>query len=156
MIVIFGAAIRADGAPSQTMRARVAAAFALGRTLTAPIYIPTGGVGRHGPSEASLMALLLREHGADPARIRLEETARNTIRSVQACRELLAGHTGPVYAATSAYHVPRCIVLLRIAGHRARACAPDGSFRLAAALREAIALPVDILTALWWRITGRL
>lgn len=114
--------------------------------------MPTGGVGRFGPSEAAVMSGLLRSLGVAAERIVLEETATDTLSSVRACARLLRarGHTGRVYAASSAYHLPRCLVLLRMAGLDAHACPPP---RRAAAsgfrrrwywrLRELAALPVD-------------
>ena len=68
-IVIFGAAVRPDGSPSPTLRRRVEAAAAFGAGLPAPLYVPTGGKGRHGPAESAVMEALLREHGVPPERI---------------------------------------------------------------------------------------
>ena len=155
-IVIFGAAVRRDGGPSAAMRERVEAALRLGRTLRDPLYVPTGGVGRHGPAEAALMRDLLMRDGVPAERIRPEGAARNTIRSVRNVRALLGPFAGPVYAATSGYHLPRCVLLLRIAGFRARPCPP---LRLRAGpywwAREAAGVPVDVLLAVWWRWRGR-
>ena len=161
VIIIFGAAVRPDGQPSGALRDRVSAALRLGEPLGAT-YMPTGGIGRHGPAEAEVMADLLQAQGVPPARIRLEPTARNTIGSVRACAALLRGFTGPVYAATSAYHLPRCVVLLRLAGLRALPCPPPR--RPASAshrrrwwwrLREVPALPLDAALLAWWRLRGR-
>lgn len=154
-IIIFGAAIRGDGAPSPAMRDRVLAALRLGRTLRDPLYVPTGGVGRHGPAEALLMAELLGAEGVPAECIRPEPTGRNTIRSVRACRAMLRWHEGPVYAATSSYHLPRCVMLLRIAGLRARACPPPPApARWRWWAREMAALPVDAAWGLCWKAAG--
>lgn len=125
-IVIFGAAVRPDGTPSTALRWRTEAAVTLGRTLDDPYYIPTGGLGRHPPTEAEVMARLLHAMNVPPERILPETTAVNTMGSVRAVRRLLLemGHHGPVYAATSAYHLPRCVTLLRLAGLRARPVPP--------------------------------
>jgi uncharacterized SAM-binding protein YcdF (DUF218 family) len=164
-IVIFGAAVRADGQPSNTLRRRVEAAATFGARQVEPLYVPTGAVGRYGPSEASIMAELLGAFGVPPDRIVVEETGRDTLSSARACARLLRarGHGGRVYAATSAYHLPRCVMLLRLAGLRAHACPPPAfpaAARLRARwfwrLRELAALPVDAAFALALRITGRL
>jgi uncharacterized SAM-binding protein YcdF (DUF218 family) len=140
-IIIFGAAVAADGRPSATLLRRTRAAFDFGGVMA--FYLPTGGVGRYGPSEASLMRDLLLGWGVPPARITLEETATDTLSSALACAALLGGR-GEVYAASSAYHLPRCLMLLRLAGIAARRCPPP-RFRLEPywVMREAVALPWD-------------
>ena len=157
IIIVFGAGLRADGTPSATLRRRLDAALAFGGSLPDAIYMPTGGVGERqraagGPSEARAMARALQAAGIAPERIVPEETAGDTLDSVLACRALLRrlGHRGAVHAATSAYHLPRCLLLLRLAGVAARAVPPP---RMPAAsgrcrrwywrLREVPALPWD-------------
>ena len=163
-IIIFGGAVRPDGTPSTALRWRTEAAVALGRTLADPVYIPTGGLGRHPPTEAEVMARLLHAMDVPPDRIVPETTATNTLGSVRAVGRLLLamGHHSPVYAATSAYHLPRCVTLLRMAGLRARAAPPrpwpaarSWRRRWYWRLREAAALPVDATMLLWLRLTGQ-
>jgi uncharacterized SAM-binding protein YcdF (DUF218 family) len=158
-IVIFGAAVRRDGQPSETLRRRVAAAFACGTRLGDVLYVPTGAVGRYGPSEASVMAALLQAAGVDPGRIVLEETGRDTLSSARACVRLLRarGFEGRVLAASSRYHLPRCVALLWLGGVRAGACpppiaAPGLASRWYWRLREAAALPYDLTLAIALRI----
>lgn len=113
------------------MRDRTEAAARFGATLPSPLYLPTGAIGRHGPSEASVMRRLLMELGVPPEDIVLEETGTDTLSSVLALRLLLRQHPdiGHVYAATSAYHLPRCVLLLWLAGVRAKPCPPPQSPR---------------------------
>jgi len=166
VIVIFGAAVRPDGSPSETLRHRVRAAARFGRRFTTPLFVPTGAKGRFGDAEAVVMARLLLEAGYPDDAIRTEETGDDTLSSVRAVRRLLAdGGLGraPVYAATSAYHLPRCLLLLRLSGVPARACPPP---RVPAStslwrrwlwrLREAPALPYDAMLVLSLRLFGRL
>lgn len=163
-IVIFGAAVRPDGTPSGALRDRVGAAARFGsRILPSPTYIVTGGQGRFGPPEAEVMAGLLIERGIAPEDILLEPTARNTFRSVLAVARLLHGKTGPVYAATSGYHMPRCVLLLGIAGLDAHRSAPPvgpASSRLLRRwwwrLRELPAIPLDALLMAALRLTRRI
>ena len=161
-IIIFGAAVRADGSPSGAMQDRVDAALRFGRTLAGPRFMPTGGQGRFGPPEAAVMAAMLRAQGVPADRIEPEATGTNTIRSVRACARLLRGRKGRTYAATSAYHLPRCVLLLRLAGLRAYPCPPyrgPASSRLAKRwrwrLREVLAIPADGALMLWLRLSGR-
>ncbi len=146
--------MRRDGRPSNALTGRTRAAFAVGGT--AATYMPTGGVGRYGASEASVMAGLLQEWGVPPGQIVLEETGHDTLSSVRACAGLLRGRVGPVRVATSGYHLPRCLVLLRLAGVRASACPPPPPARRWRhrwywRLREVPALPWDVaLSVVGW------
>lgn len=159
-IIIFGAAVRADGGPSLTMRRRVMAAAAFGTTQPDPLYIPTGGQGRHGPPEAEVMARLLQDLGVPGAAIRPELTATDTLSSARACARMLQGHEGPVFAVSSGYHLPRCVMLLRAFGVAARAAPPpeaahDWRERWWWRAREAAALPYDAVLAGWERLRRR-
>ena len=165
VIAIFGAAVRPDGSASATLRRRVAAAAAFAARFPAAIFIPTGGVGRFGPSEASVMADLLRRETRPAWSFILEETGTDTLSSVRAVRRLLRERatTGPVYAATSGYHLPRCLLLLWLAGIPARPCPPPAPPTAASRwlrwywrLREVPAIPYDASLVLWFRLTGRL
>lgn len=158
-IVIFGAAVRPGGRPSETLRRRVEAAAAFGRTLDDPLFVPTGGLGRHPPTEARVMAHLLLRGGVPRERIRLEETGRDTLSSALAVAALLRGHRGRIYAASSSYHLPRCVLLLRLAGLSARR-APPPRQKVRELwwwwAREAAALPYDGVLMLWRRLCGRM
>ncbi len=162
--MIFGAAVRPDGSPSTTLLRRVQAAAVFGRRFDDPLYVPTGAVGRFGASEASVMTSLLRDLGVPETNIVREETGRDTLSSARAVARLLRahGHAGPVYAMSSAYHLPRCVLLLRMAGLPAHA-GPPPPFPAAQQfrkrwywrLRELAALPFDVSLMLALRLIGR-
>jgi uncharacterized SAM-binding protein YcdF (DUF218 family) len=159
IIVIFGAAVRPDGAPSTTLLRRVEAAAAFGACFATPRYLPTGAKGRFGASEASVMARLLRGLGVPAEAIILEETGTDTLSSVRAVKPLIRG-ADAVYVATSRYHLTRCLVLLRLAGIHARACPPPRAADELLArwywrLRELVALPYDVALMLGLRLAGR-
>lgn len=162
VIVIFGAGVRPDGQPSATLRHRVEAAIRFGATRLRPLYIPTGGQGRYGDPEAVVMARLLRQSGVPDTAIVAEATATDTLSSVRAVLPLLQAYApAPVFACSSAYHLPRCVTLLRLAGAGARACPPppvpaSGDFakRWYWRLREVPALPYDAALVLWHRMRG--
>jgi uncharacterized SAM-binding protein YcdF (DUF218 family) len=112
--------------------------------------VPTGAKGRYGASEASVMARLLRERGVPQGQILLEETGTDTLSSVRAVARMVRdrGLPVPVHVATSGYHLPRCLLLLRLAGIDARACPPPASGegfwpRWFWRTREAAAIPYD-------------
>lgn len=162
-ILIFGAAVRPDGTPSTALRRRVEAAIACARNDPAARFIPSGAVGRHGPSEASVMAALLTKSGVPSDRILMEETGRDTWSSVRAFHHILRRHPfeGPIMVATSPYHQPRCLLLLCLVGIAARPCRPFPGPAARAwrkrwywRIREALALPYDACLAIWARITG--
>lgn len=160
-IIIFGAAVRPDGTPSETLRQRVEAAARFGRLFERPLFVPTGAKGRYGEAEATVMARLLRDAGYADSAIRLEATGTDTLSSVRAVVGLTRDQSR-IYACTSAYHLPRCLVLLRLARVRAQACPPPPVpaaakrwLRWYWRLRETPALPYDVLLMLWLRATGK-
>ena len=163
-IVIFGAAVRPGGRPSATLRWRVEAAATFAARFAAPLFIPTGAVGRFGPSEASVMATLLRAQDVPSERILLEETGRDTLSSARAVAALVREYDirAPVFAASNLYHLPRCLLLLRTFGVPAQAAGPPwvpaGSrilTRLRWWSREVAALPCDAALAVILRLHGR-
>ena len=108
------------------------------------------------------MAALLRNAGVPAGRIRLEETGTDTLSSARAVVHMLRNWTGPVFVASNAYHQPRCVLLLRLAGLPAQRCPPPpGSAartwrrRWFWRLREAAALPYDCALMAALRIMGR-
>jgi len=159
--VIFGAAVRPGGRPSTTLVLRTEAAAAFAARFAEPLFVPTGGVGRFGPSEASVMAALLESRGVPASHILLEETGTDTLSSACAIVALLRdrGIAAPVYVASSLYHLPRCLLVLRLLGMRARAAVPPV---VPAAthwwrrcywwLREVPATPYDAVLAVLWRL----
>ncbi len=152
MVVIFGCGVLAGGRPSPTLRARVEAAFRCGGPGAR--YLPTGAIGRNPPSEARVMARLLAGLGVSDAQITLEETATDTLSSALACARLLMGEAGPVRIASSGYHLPRCLLLMRMAGVRVTACPapPAPRWPWYWRLREALALPYDAVLMAWHRV----
>lgn len=156
--------MRPGGRPSTTLALRTHSASAFAQRFSAPLFVPTGAVGRHGPSEASVMAALLELRGVPPKRILLEESGTDTLSSARAVEALLRGRgiDAPVFAASSLYHVPRCLLLLRLLGVRAGAAVPPvvpASTRWQSRcywwLREVPALPYDAALAVIGRIRGR-
>ncbi|APH56238.1 Hypothetical protein GbCGDNIH6_0442 [Granulibacter bethesdensis] len=157
-IVIFGAAVHPGGIPSPTLRRRVEAAHDLGRKMPDVMFMPTGGVGRHGPAEAEIMRRLLLTLGVPDAAILMEPTGTDTLSSAKAVAALLRKDSAchaPVFVATSRYHMGRCVTLLRLAGIAASAgIAPD--FRASGEwkwwLRDCLAWPYDVMLMIAWRL----
>ena len=160
-ILIFGATVLPNGAPSTALRRRVEAALAAARGHPDARFVPTGAAGRHGPSEAAAMARLLNESGVASDRILIEDSGTDTLSSVRAIHRLWRERLIPrhVMVATSAYHLPRCLILLCLFGMAARPCRPPrepGACQCYWWFRECAAVPYDAAIALWDRLAGRL
>jgi vancomycin permeability regulator SanA len=160
-IVILGAAVWRGGAPSPALRRRVAAAVEASRAYPGARFLPTGAVGRHPPSEASVMRDLLVDAGIEPGRIVLEETGRDTLTSLVACARIVRAAGGRVVVCSDAYHVPRCRLVLRALGMASDAAPARGAWRrlgaagfARAVAREAAATPWDVALALAARLRG--
>lgn len=160
-IVIFGAAVRADGSASGSLQRRCDNAVRHGGSGTVgAIYLPSGGVGRHGPAEALVMLDILLAHGVAEARILLECEARDTLESVRLCTRILNHRpdVSRVLVATSSYHRLRCTLLFSLAGFDSAALptVSDRSYLgwgkwLRYVAKELLATPWDAAWLLWHR-----
>jgi uncharacterized SAM-binding protein YcdF (DUF218 family) len=120
--IIFGAAVLPDGRPSGFLLRRVQGALDAARCIPDRIFIATGGVGRHGPSEASIIRDLLVKGGVEPNEILIEDRACDTLQSALFCDEILRRqrNVAQIVPCSSNFHIPRCALLLRILGYRSR------------------------------------
>ena len=159
--VIFGAAVRADGQPSGTLRRRVEGALTAARGVAGARFLCTGGAGATGFIEAEVVREMLLSAGTPGEAILLEPQARDTLQSVRLCDALLRGRDDVEWVApcTSRYHIPRCALLLRILGWRVRIVAMPGdrgqlplSKLLWYWLKEMLALPYDVALLAIWRV----
>ena len=76
--VVLGTQVLPGGRPSRTLEARVRRAARLYAEGKAGLLIPTGGIGEYPPSEAEVMAGVLREEGVPEDAVLLEDRALNT------------------------------------------------------------------------------
>lgn len=155
-IVIFGAAVWPDGRPSPSLRRRVAYGAAAARSDPDDLVFCSGGVGRFGPSEASLMRELLAGAGIDPSRIVLDEDSLDTLQNVVAAARFIhrQGLDGAVVC-TDRYHVARIRMLFTALGVASEPgpIAPGRggtapSYWLAMRARELAAYPYDLAVVL--------
>ena len=150
-IVIFGAAVRPDGRASPSLRRRVHYGLTAARAAPEDMVFCSGGVGRFGASEASVMAGLLLAAGVDPRRIVLDEESRDTLQNVIAAAGFVrAQRLDGVVVCTDGYHLPRARMLfaaLGVASRRGPVSVGRGGAPLSAWLgmivREAVAYPYD-------------
>ena len=118
--LIFGKSITEEGRICEAMARRVSAALDAATFLERSVFLTTGGVGRFPPSEASLMAGMLEDHGVGPTNILKEERSRTTLESVIHCATIFKSLTDldAVMVCTDHYHQFRCRVLLWLLGIR--------------------------------------
>ncbi len=157
-LIIFGAAVLADGTPSGSLARRVEGALAAAQLHADAIFMPTGGRGASGYVEAEVMRDMLIAAGVAPERIVVEDKGRDTLESVRLCDALLRrrGDVGHVEPCTSRYHILRCALLLRLTGWRVRkphmpaeyGRLPIGML-IRFTLKELVATPYDAMLLIW-------
>jgi uncharacterized SAM-binding protein YcdF (DUF218 family) len=156
-LIIFGAAVRADGSASGSLQRRVEGALANAEAIADAKFIPTGGLGRYAPPEAVVMERLLLQNDVKPENIFLEDKAHDTLESIRYSHAILAAcdDVDAVIPCTSPYHIPRCALLLRMLGYKVRipempADRPHLALRkwIVFVLKEFLALPYDALLLL--------
>jgi uncharacterized SAM-binding protein YcdF (DUF218 family) len=149
-IVIFGAAVRAGGRPSEALARRIGYGLAAALACEAPVLC-SGAARRFGPSEAFVMAQALKEGGLASERIVLDEESRDTLQSVLATAKFLRRRRlGRCIVCSDSYHLPRIRLLLGALGVKTQVGpvprGPAGSLRywLRMVLRETLAIPYDL------------
>jgi vancomycin permeability regulator SanA len=150
LIVIFGAAVRADGSPSAALLRRIGYGLQASRAWPDASILCSGGVGRVGPSEASVMLDVLAREGVAPGRLIADEDSLDTLQSVAvAARRARALGSPLVVVCSDGYHLPRIRLMLAVLGVRS-VSGPRGGprggmwHRLRMTLREIPAIPYDV------------
>ncbi|MHA6721616.1 YdcF family protein [Sphingomonas sp. RS2018] len=149
LIVVFGAAVRADGRPSAALARRIAAAEWAARDDPASTVFCSGAIGRHPPSEAAVMAAALTPV-IGRERIHLDEESRDTLQTVAAAVAYARNHGQDwIVACSDRYHLPRIAMLFRLFGIRCVFAPAVGRGPARMRWREAAALPYDLIAGLW-------
>ncbi len=149
-IVVAGCRVLPSGAPSQALARRAELALRLYREGRAPRVVFTGGVGRHGPSEASVAAQHAVRAGLPAARVVLEERSTSTRENADFAAALI-GPEARVLVVTDAYHVFRARRVFAQAFAQAEAA---GVPLTGAALRHAV--PRELIAVLIYGVRGDL
>lgn len=114
-----------------------------------------GGVGRFAPSEASVIAALLREAGVPDEALHLEARSTTTEENIRNALPILRGlGVTEVRIVTDAWHTPRAVLLARGMGLRARAAPVPwqggrARFQARMVLREGGAMVGNLLRMAW-------
>lgn len=159
-LIIFGAAVRADGTPSGTLARRISGAVEVAHRLDDAVFLATGGAGANGVVEADAIGSRLLAAGVDPSAIIFDRDATDTFQSIVNCDRLLRTiDVDWVAPCTSRYHVPRCKLLLRMLGWRVRAVdMPSDWGHVPTAklvsyyLKEFVSTPYDLLLVVLYRL----
>ena len=126
--VVLGAQVRTDGRPSGVLLARARHAAGLYARGEVGVVVPTGGVGEHPPSEAEVMARILREGGVPLEKILLEDRARNTRESARLVAVLAREkRLEDIVVVTDPLHCVRTVGAFRAEGMEAAASPVYGS-----------------------------
>ena len=120
--MVLGAQVLRGGRPSRPLEARTRHAGRVYARGAADLLIPTGGEGEHPPSEAEVMAGILRGMGVPEEAILREDRARSTWESAL----LVAGiardrRLGAVLVVTDPLHCVRTVAAFGRAGLQASA-----------------------------------
>ncbi|WP_309091865.1 YdcF family protein [Phenylobacterium sp.] len=151
LIAIFGAAILPSG-PSRSLLRRIGYGLTAARAHPEARVLCSGGVGRFGPSEASVMVERLLADGVAPERLIADEASLDTLDSVVvASRWSRRLDAGGVIVCSDAYHVPRIRLMLGLLGVESAAgprLPGRGGSSLThwtkMSLREGLAIPYDL------------
>jgi uncharacterized SAM-binding protein YcdF (DUF218 family) len=120
--VVLGAQVLCGGRPSRTLEARTRHAGGLYARGSVDLLIPTGGEGEHPPSEAEVMAGILRGMGVPEEAILREDRARSTWESALLVAGIARGRgLGAVLVVTDPLHCVRTVAAFWRAGLQASA-----------------------------------
>jgi vancomycin permeability regulator SanA len=156
LIVLLGAAVRRDGSPSRALQRRIAGAERLAARHPEALIFCSGGVGRHPPSEASIMVARLAAAGVPRSRLLVDEASLDTLQTcAAAARAARARGFSELAVCTCAFHSFRARMILRLLGMPARCAAVPAGIRemgllswVRMRLREVLAIPYDAVATL--------
>ena len=156
LIVILGAAVRPDGRASAALLRRIEGGRRLAQAYPDALVFCSGGVGRYGPSEASIMAERLTAGGIAAERLVLDEQSLDTLQTVvAAAREIGQRNLAGAIVCTDSYHTLRTRLIFSALGVASVAgCVKAGPRQMGwpawwrMRLREVPAIPYDWVLAL--------
>ncbi|MBE9637782.1 YdcF family protein [Salipiger mangrovisoli] len=115
--LVLGAAVWSGGRASPTLRRRALHAAALWQAGEVSVILASGGVGRHGPSEAAVIAALCRKAGVPEVALVLEDRSTSTEENLRLSLPLLRRiGAGEVVVVTDGFHAPRARLAARRLG----------------------------------------
>ena len=116
-IVVMGAAVWKGRTLSGAARRRTHQAVMLFRNIKPKLIVFTGGIGKHPPAEAEVMASEAFKLGVAPERIIVEKESKNTFESILRVSRMLSEHgIKKCFVVTDSFHIFRCKVMFKDAG----------------------------------------
>lgn len=106
--VVFGNEIMSDGTPSERLKARLKKTIELYNQGFFPKVIVSGGVGKEGFDEATVMKKYLVDQGIPTNNIMMDHTGNNSWMTVQNTKQIMIEqHYQTVLAISEFYHMSR-------------------------------------------------
>jgi uncharacterized SAM-binding protein YcdF (DUF218 family) len=156
--VVLGAQVLRGGRPSETLRARTLHAASLYLSGDIGLVVVTGGVGEHPPSEARVMASILRDVGVPQDAIVEEGRARSTRESAKIVGamlgELRRDDPGEVVLVTDPLHCVRAVRAFLAEGVLTTASPAYGSPQWRVARRRRAQFLRELGALLWYEAAG--
>jgi uncharacterized SAM-binding protein YcdF (DUF218 family) len=150
--VVLGAQVLPGGRASRVLEARVRHAARLYAEGEVDLLIVTGGTGEHPPSEAEVMAGILRREEVPKEAVVLEDRALSTWDSAWLVAAIVRPRgLGPVRVVTDPLHCVRTIEAFREAGLKAVAEPVYGSPMWRGRLSRRGQLVREIGAGVWYR-----
>jgi vancomycin permeability regulator SanA len=129
-----------------SLKARLDCAVNLYRRHLAHHILVSGGKGKSGFDEATIMAQYLFAQGISPANVLVDSEGVNTMATaINTSRIAHAEHFSRIIIVTQYYHIPRCILAFKKAGILELSADYPRYFEIGdlfATFREGVALPV--------------
>ena len=116
-LLVLGAGVLKSGEPSTPLRRRILAAIEVQKSLDDCLLVCCGGVGRFGPSEASVMERFALDAGIPHERILLEDRSTTTRKNIRNALALLVdAEIGQLHILSDETHVPRVRLYAALSG----------------------------------------
>jgi vancomycin permeability regulator SanA len=114
MALVLGSKVELDGTPSPRLRARLDRTLELYRAGYFPSVIVSGGTGREGYDEASVMRDYLVSHGIPAEHIIVDSGGTTTFASAKNASQIAREHRlGSIFVVSQYFHLPRARLALQ-------------------------------------------
>lgn len=155
--VVLGAAVRADGSASPTLRRRTLHAVALYKQGKVGKVICSGGIGRFPPSEAAVMHEICLAEGLPAEAIVIEDQARSTLENLSHTKRLLKrlvseANDQHLLIITDHYHKWRALLTARHLGLSAQVSCPALNGTTWPRVIKAWLREMSALIYYWWKL----